>query len=189
MAWLIVLVIALTCWILLEKFLSLSHDAKEPPIIPQTLPYVGHLLGMLRHGSRYYTQIRSVLAKLEVIYADIIEYSSIFPLPIYTLRVPRNKIYVVTSPSLVAAVDRHSKTISFAPYVVEFAKRMLLPSAEGLEALQANLSEEDGKRCTLHWLQGKTWSAQQKKTYTVFHASWSLFKLLPIKKTSSLFHG
>ena len=71
MAWLMVLVIALSCWILLEKFLSLSHDAKEPPIIPQTLPYVGHLLGMLRHGSRYYTQIRSVLVKLKVIYADI----------------------------------------------------------------------------------------------------------------------
>ena len=58
---------------------------------------------------------------------------------------PRNKIYVVNSPSLVAAVDRHSKTISFAPYVVEFAKRMLLPSAEGLEALRANLNEEDGE--------------------------------------------
>ena len=70
MAWLMVLVIGLNCWILLEKFLSLSHDAKEPPIIPQTLPYVGHLLGTLRHGSRYYTQIRSVLAELEVIYAD-----------------------------------------------------------------------------------------------------------------------
>ena len=58
---------------------------------------------------------------------------------------PRNKIYVVNTPSLVAAVDRHSKTISFAPYVVEFSKRILLPSTEGLEALQANLSEEDGE--------------------------------------------
>ena len=71
MAWLMVLVIGLSCWILLEQFSSLSHDAKEPPIIPQTLPYLGDLLGMLRHGSRYYTQIRSVLAKLEVIYADM----------------------------------------------------------------------------------------------------------------------
>ena len=43
-----------------------------------------------------------------------------------------------------AAVDRHSKTVSFAPYVVEFAKRILLPSAKGLEALKANLHEEHG---------------------------------------------
>ena len=58
---------------------------------------------------------------------------------------PRNKIYVVNSPSLVAAVDRYSKTISFGPYVVEFAKRMLLPSTKGLEALRENLNEEDGE--------------------------------------------
>ena len=43
-----------------------------------------------------------------------------------------------------AAVDRHSKTVSFAPYVVEFAKRLLLPSPEGLEALKANLHQESG---------------------------------------------
>lgn len=57
---------------------------------------------------------------------------------------PRNKIYIVNSPNLVAAVDRHSKSISFAPYVVEFAKRILVPSANGLEALRANLDEESG---------------------------------------------
>lgn len=43
-----------------------------------------------------------------------------------------------------AAVDRHSKSISFAPYVVEFAKHILVPSANGLEALKANLDEESG---------------------------------------------
>ena len=57
---------------------------------------------------------------------------------------PRGKIYIVNSPSLVAAVDRHAKTVSFAPYVVQFAKRILLPSTPGLNALAANLHEEDG---------------------------------------------
>ena len=68
--------------------------------------------------------------------------STKYSLPIYTLRVPRNKIYIVNSPRLVAAVDRHAKSVSFAPYVVEFAKRILVPSANGLEALKANLDEE-----------------------------------------------
>lgn len=57
---------------------------------------------------------------------------------------PWSKVYIVNSPSLVAAADRHSKTVSFAPYVVQFAKRILLSSPKGLDALAANLHEEDG---------------------------------------------
>lgn len=60
MAWLIAFGIAFGCWLLLENYLNISHDAKEPPLIPQSVPYVGHLLGMLWDGSRYYTKIRSV---------------------------------------------------------------------------------------------------------------------------------
>ena len=58
MAWLIALGVAFGCWLLLEYYVNVSHDLKEPPVIPQTVPYVGHLLGMLRDGSRYYTTIR-----------------------------------------------------------------------------------------------------------------------------------
>lgn len=52
-------------------------------------------------------------------------------------------MYIVRSPSLAAAVDRHSKTVSFAPFVVQFARRILVPSKQGLEAL------------TGHWKKGK----------------------------------
>jgi hypothetical protein len=41
------------------------------------------------------------------------------------------------------AVDRHIKTVSFAPYVVQFAKRILLPSKEGLDALTVDYHEEN----------------------------------------------
>lgn len=46
---------------------------------------------------------------------------------------------------LAAAVDRHSKTVSFAPFVVQFAKRILIPSKEGLEAL-SGVAKENGVR-------------------------------------------
>lgn len=62
MAWILGVLLAVGCWLLLEKFSNIPHDAKEPPLIPQPIPYVGHLLGMLRHGSRYYTAIKSVPA-------------------------------------------------------------------------------------------------------------------------------
>jgi hypothetical protein len=32
-------------------------DPREPPVIPPTIPYVGHLLGMLIYGSRYFKSL------------------------------------------------------------------------------------------------------------------------------------
>jgi hypothetical protein len=57
--------------------------------------------------------------------------------------VPGKKIYVIADPNLAAQVDRNSRTISFAPYVVLFAKRVLVPSKDALQSLAENL-EEDG---------------------------------------------
>jgi hypothetical protein len=71
-------------------------------------------------------------------------HSSSFSKPIYTLLLPGAQVYIVNSPHLVAAVDRNAKHISFAPYVVQFAKRILIPSLEGLDALAANIKEDDG---------------------------------------------
>lgn len=51
----------------------------------------------------------------------------------------------MNSPSLAAAVDRHAKAISFSPYVVQFAKRLLLPSKAALATLAADLQEENGE--------------------------------------------
>ena len=60
------------CYILLAftfvgSFLGLSlfrrrgdakTDAREPFNIPQKVPYVGHLIGMLQYGLRYFDMIR-----------------------------------------------------------------------------------------------------------------------------------
>lgn len=46
---------------LLRYFTDVKKDSKEPPFIPQIIPYVGHLLGVLRYGPKYYDRIRSVL--------------------------------------------------------------------------------------------------------------------------------
>lgn len=58
MSFIVVVAIALACWLLLEKFVNVPHNAQEPALIPQPIPYVGHLLGMLRDGSQYYAKIR-----------------------------------------------------------------------------------------------------------------------------------
>lgn len=41
---------------LLGRFLMLPHDPKEPPLIPSRIPFIGHVIGLLRHGSGYYSE-------------------------------------------------------------------------------------------------------------------------------------
>ena len=43
---------------LCEYFLTVKYDAKEPPLIPQHVPYIGHVLSLIRQGSNYYSKIR-----------------------------------------------------------------------------------------------------------------------------------
>lgn len=35
-----------------------KYDPKEPPVLPQRLPYLGHLIGLWRHGLSYYRTLR-----------------------------------------------------------------------------------------------------------------------------------
>ncbi len=35
-----------------------KHDAREPPALPSKIPYIGHVIGMLRKKVRYYVQLR-----------------------------------------------------------------------------------------------------------------------------------
>lgn len=43
---------------LYQAYIRVIHDENEPPLIKQPFPVIGHLLGMLRDGSHYYTQVR-----------------------------------------------------------------------------------------------------------------------------------
>ena len=47
-------------WYALHYFCALRLSPKEPPLLPHPIPYIGHILGLLRHGTRYYEMTRSV---------------------------------------------------------------------------------------------------------------------------------
>ncbi|KAL4961163.1 cytochrome P450 [Aspergillus stella-maris] len=126
MLWLILLTITLASFWLLGGLLTLPHDSREPPLVPQLVPSIGHAQGILYHGSRYYTRIFSKYPKV----------------PIYTHQALFWKIYIVTSPMLASVIDRHSKSISFKPVIVLFARQILMPSQDALNVLSGGL--EDG---------------------------------------------
>jgi hypothetical protein len=46
---------------IITRFLSPKFDSQEPPVIPQKIPFIGHVLGLAKHGITYYLEVRSVL--------------------------------------------------------------------------------------------------------------------------------
>ena len=65
-------------------------------------------------------------------------------LPIYTLNMLSGKVYIVTSPELVNAVNRNSKKIAFNPFVAMLGKRITGHDQDTSEIVQHNLNGEHG---------------------------------------------
>lgn len=145
MALLYVSLFTAVCWILCRGILHFTQDPKEPHMIPHTIPFLGHLGGLLRHGSRYFGMMRSVSVYEDSrIFGHLTHNSTQYSTSFYTLRLPWSKLYIISSPKIVAAVDRHSSTLSLAPYALEFVKRVTLPSKQGLDILEKSFRAGKG---------------------------------------------
>lgn len=67
-----------------------------------------------------------------------------FKLPIYTLRMPYSRIYVVNSPGLVSAVQRQQKVLAFMPLVADASVKVSGFSKTASEIIHTNINCEDG---------------------------------------------
>lgn len=45
-------------YISLVYLFSPQYDPREPPVISSLIPYVGHIIGLLRYGQRYFEILR-----------------------------------------------------------------------------------------------------------------------------------
>lgn len=52
-----IVILAVVALLALSRWGS-RHDPKEPPVLPQKVPFLGHILGLLQHGLKYYTVLR-----------------------------------------------------------------------------------------------------------------------------------
>lgn len=52
---------AITLLGLLHLLLHWSQDTKESPIAPTSIPFIGHVIGLMRKRTRYYVELRSML--------------------------------------------------------------------------------------------------------------------------------
>ena len=65
-------------------------------------------------------------------------------LPIYTLNMLNGKVYVVTAPELVNAVNRNSKSLAFNPFIAQLGKRITGHDKKTSQIVQHNLNGEEG---------------------------------------------
>ncbi|KAJ7038228.1 cytochrome P450 [Mycena alexandri] len=121
-------------YLLLYRLQAVKNHPNEPPIVPSWFPFVGPLLGMVGEGGRH---VKSIGLRNR-------------DKPIFTLPVPRSRIYVVTDPALAAAVQRASKALSFTPLVPDLTARVLGIDSHAVEVLRQNIDEPHGFLADMH---------------------------------------
>ncbi|KJZ75729.1 hypothetical protein HIM_04886 [Hirsutella minnesotensis 3608] len=82
-------------------------DSKEPPLMLPRIPFIGHLIGLVRNQSDYYTNLYKKTGA-----------------PIATLPMMGGKTYAIWDPALVQSALRQ-KTLSFEPFAIDFLQTML----------------------------------------------------------------
>ncbi|KAI1395821.1 cytochrome P450 [Hypoxylon fuscum] len=113
-------------YLFLRFLLYLTQDAKEPPAIVTGIPFFGPLIGMARQKSGYYNQLRDA-----------------YKLPIYTLRLPFSRMYIVNATELVPALQKQWRTVSFAA-IAAGAGNMVGMSKEAVKIMHKDLTSEHG---------------------------------------------
>lgn len=108
-----VLVLATLLIVASRTLLSARQDPREPPLIKPGIPIIGHILGIFRYGTQYYSMVNQP-----------------YNYPIYTLPTPGMKQYIVTSPTIAAQLQRGHKDLTFYGAIIQVNKRLTgLPQA------------------------------------------------------------
>ena len=54
-----ILLLVVIVYVSLVYMFGPKYDPREPPVISSLVPFVGHILGLLRYGQRYFEILRS----------------------------------------------------------------------------------------------------------------------------------
>ncbi|KAI0891994.1 cytochrome P450 [Annulohypoxylon nitens] len=107
--------------------LHLTQNPKEPPVICSTIPFITPILRMKTLKAKFYSVMRNK-----------------HKLPIYTLRLPGTRLYVVNSISLIPVVQRQFRTLSFTAIEAAVAKNVIGVSKRTDDIISSNLTDDEG---------------------------------------------
>ncbi|KAI0806442.1 cytochrome P450 [Xylaria sp. FL0064] len=103
----------LVLYAFLRVLLHITQDAREPQAIDTLVPFMSPIMNMIMRGSTYFKSRSSV--------------------PIYTLRLPGARLYIVNSTALIPFVQRKAPTISFTPILIKVAAGIMAFSKTGMD--------------------------------------------------------
>lgn len=109
-------------------FLHLTQDAKEPPLVATAVPFLSPLIGMVRWSMGFYTHMRDKYKNM----------------PIYTLRLPGIRLYIVNSTNLIPVVQRQWRTLLFPPVSARASEVAMGGSKEALEIIRDDMVTDSG---------------------------------------------
>ncbi|KAI0473341.1 cytochrome P450 [Xylariaceae sp. FL0804] len=123
----LILVTVLAVYAILRRLENRSQSREEPPLVENGIPFLSPILQMMRHGTSFYVRMRTK-----------------HNLPIYTLRVPGSRLYVVNSVPLISAVQKQYTIINWAP-LMSHAISWISGTGEAVNnAMMRDILEEDG---------------------------------------------
>ncbi|KAI2469102.1 cytochrome P450 [Annulohypoxylon bovei var. microspora] len=95
-------------YILLLALLRFTQDATEPPSVNDAFPFITPVLSMLSKGTRLHRLMRDQ-----------------YNLPIYTLRLPGSRLYVINAPPLLTSAQSQIRTLSFTAIQSDIAANII----------------------------------------------------------------
>ncbi|KAI7782080.1 hypothetical protein LA080_013888 [Diaporthe eres] len=104
-----------------------SQDPREPPLAPQSIPIIGHMVGLSRSKFNYYVDLSRQTGS-----------------PVFTMSLPGQKMYVVTRPGLIQAVQKQHRVLAFPPIEAKFASTVCGASREAQDILAKNVNGDEG---------------------------------------------
>ncbi|KAI0382382.1 cytochrome P450 [Hypomontagnella monticulosa] len=100
--------LAAATYIFLLSLLRITQDAREPPSIGNTIPFVTPIWNMISKGVHFHRLMRDG-----------------YNLPIYTLRMPGSRIYVINSTPLITSIQSQFRTLSFTAVEASIAANVI----------------------------------------------------------------
>ncbi|KAH9883538.1 cytochrome P450 [Xylariomycetidae sp. FL2044] len=95
-------------YVFLVVVLRLTQNEDEPPSISDSIPFVTPVLNMIAKGGDFHRVMRDR-----------------FNLPIYTLRLPGSRMYIVNSPPLLTSVQSRFRALSFTAIEASIAANVI----------------------------------------------------------------
>ncbi|KAH7329689.1 cytochrome P450 [Stachybotrys elegans] len=122
----LVILATLIVYVSLRLLLYVTQDPKEPPAILTSLPFVSPIIGMIRDKDRFHRRLRDE-----------------HRLPIYTLRLPFQRMYIVNDTKLIAPLQKQWRHVSFAAIAADAGIAVGM-SKEALDIMHKDLSSDAG---------------------------------------------